>query len=63
MAKSNERRAIIREWTALKRAERQTVQQAAAFATAALKRHNLPRSRRAPHDVIMAWLRPRMGRA
>jgi hypothetical protein len=63
MAKSDQRRTIIREWTSLKHAERQTVQQAAAFATAALKRHNLPRSRRAPHDVIMAWLRPRMGRA
>ncbi len=62
MTKSSPRRTIIREWTSLKREERQSIQQAAAFAMAALKRHNLPRSRRAPRDVIMAWLWPRIGR-
>ena len=63
MAKSNPRRTIIREWTSLVREERQSIQQAAAFAMAALQRHSLPRSRQAPRDVVMAWLRPRIGRA
>jgi len=62
MAKSNPRRAIIREWTSLACEKRQSTQQASAFADAALQRHRLPRSRRALHDVIMAWLRPRIGR-
>lgn len=62
MAKSNPRRAIIREWTSLAREKRQSIQQASAFAQTALQRHHLPRSRRPPHDVIMAWLRPRIGR-
>lgn len=62
MAKSSPRRTIIREWTSLAREKRQSNQQASAFADAAQKRHNMPRSRRRPHDVIMAWLRPRIGR-
>ena len=62
MAKSNPRRAIIREWTSLACEKRQSTQQASALAGAALQRHRLPRTRRAPHDVIMAWLRPRIGR-
>ncbi len=62
MAKPNPRRAIIREWISLAREKRQSAQQASAFADAALQRHRLPRSRRPPHDVIMAWLRPRIGR-
>lgn len=63
MAKSSQRRAIIREWTSLPREKRQNAQQAAAFAEAALQRYSLPRSRRAPHDVVMGWLLPRIGRA
>jgi hypothetical protein len=63
MTKSSPRRAIIREWTSLPREKRQTAQQAGAFAQAALKRHSLPRSRRAPQDVVMGWLQPRIGRA
>lgn len=63
MVKSNQRRAIIREWNSLPRETRQTAQQAGAFAEAALQRHSLPRSRRAPRDVVMGWLRPRIGRA
>lgn len=63
MAQSNPRRTIIREWTSLAREKRQTIQQAAAFATVALQRHSLPRSRREPYDIVMAWLRPRIGRA
>jgi len=63
MAKSSPRRAIIREWMTLTREQRQSAQQASAFAEAAQQRHHLPPSRRAPRDVIMAWLRPRIGRA
>jgi hypothetical protein len=62
MAKSNPRRRIIREWTSLAREKRQSIQQARVFAEAAMQRHSLTRSRRAPHDVIMTWLRPRIGR-
>ncbi|WP_213740378.1 hypothetical protein [Bradyrhizobium sp. dw_411] len=56
------RRAIIREWMALAREKRQSGGQALAFAKTMLQRYSLPRSRRTPHDVIMAWLRPRTGR-
>lgn len=63
MAKSNTRRTIIREWSSLPREKRQSIQQASAFAEAALQRHSLPRSRRAPRDVIKGWLGPRIGRA
>jgi hypothetical protein len=62
MAKSSPRRAVIREWMTLAHEKRQSIQQASAFAEAAQQRHRLPRSRRTPHDVIMAWLRPRTGR-
>jgi hypothetical protein len=62
MANPTVRRAIIREWMALARENRQSGQQALAFAKAALQRHSLPRSRRTPHGVIMGWLRPRTGR-
>ncbi len=61
MAKSNVRRTIIREWMTLPRDKRQTGQQARAFTKAALQRHQLPRSRRTPHVIVMAWLRPRTG--
>ncbi|WP_244069528.1 hypothetical protein [Bradyrhizobium sp. Ce-3] len=59
---SKVRRAVIREWMLLARERRQSSEQAATFATAALQRHALPRSRRAPHAIIMRWLRPRTGR-
>jgi len=62
MAKSSKRRAIIREWMSLAAEKRQSGRQAYAFAKAALQRHSLPRSRRSPHDIVMAWLRPRTGR-
>jgi hypothetical protein len=42
--------------------ERQSSQQARTFAKAAVERHRLPRSRRTPHETIMAWLLPRTGR-
>ena len=62
MALPKVRRTIIREWMLLSREKRQSSQQALAFAKAAIQRHNLPRSRLTPSDVIMGWLRPRTGR-
>ncbi|HEX7920000.1 MAG TPA: hypothetical protein VF583_03545 [Bradyrhizobium sp.] len=59
---SKVRRAVIREWMLLAREKRHSSEQAAAFAKAALQRHDLPRSRRTPHAIIMRWLRPRTGR-
>lgn len=63
MAKTGVRRSVIREWMALSRDRRQTRAQAVAFARRAAERHPLPRSRRAPFDIIMGWLSPRTGRA
>jgi hypothetical protein len=63
MKKQVIRRAVIREWMALPRDKRQTVEQAASFAEKAAQGHALPRSRRDPHWVMMSWLRPRTGRA
>jgi hypothetical protein len=62
VARLNARRAIIREWMSLVREKRQSDRQALAFTKSAVERHDLPRSRRTPHDVVMAWLRPRIGR-
>jgi hypothetical protein len=56
------RRTIIREWMTLAREKRQSGPQALAFAKAAVQRHSLPRSRRAPREAVMAWLQPRIGR-
>ena len=63
MATSNPRRTIIREWMSLAREKRQSSRQALAFADAALQRHPLPRSRRGGREIVMAWLRPRIGRS
>ena len=54
------RLAIIREWMALSKDKRQTQQQAAAFATTVMAR--VP-SVRNPHQRIMRWLLPRIGKA
>jgi hypothetical protein len=62
MATSNVRRTIIREWMLLARDKRQSAEQARAFTKAALQRHQLPRSRRRPLAIVMAWLGPRIGR-
>lgn len=59
---SKVRRAVIREWMTLAPAKRQSGAQASAFAAAALQRYHLPRRRRTPHAIIMAWLEPRTGR-
>jgi hypothetical protein len=62
MANQEVRRTVIREWMALAREKRQSDRQALAFARAAAERHSMPRSRRMPHEVIMGWLRARIGR-
>jgi hypothetical protein len=62
MKKQVIRRAVIREWMALPRDKRQTVEQAASFAAKAVHAHALPRSRCDPHHVMMSWLLPRTGR-
>jgi len=63
MAKLSVRRSIIREWMSLTAEKRKSRRQANAFANSALQRHSLPRSRRAPHDIVMSWLLPRTGRS
>ena len=62
MAQSNVRRTIIREWMSLSCDKRQSDQQAQTFIKAALQRYQLPRSRRTAHAIVVAWLRPRIGR-
>jgi len=56
------RRAIIREWMSLPKEQRQTGEQAAAFARKAIEKRDFQcsgdRGRR-----IMAWLAPRVGRS
>jgi len=57
------RRKIIRQWTALPREKRQSMQQIAAYAkTAAQQNENaFVHSRRDPYEKIMGWLLPRAG--
>jgi hypothetical protein len=62
MAELNVRRAVIREWMSLAWEKRKSGEQALVFAKAAIERHKLPRSRRSPQEVVMGWLRPRIGR-
>ena len=63
MAKVNIRRTVIREWMSLPRQTRQSEEQVAAFARKAAQTHSLPRGRRDPYAVVMAWLVPRTGKA
>jgi hypothetical protein len=60
MPEHKARRAIIREWMALPTASRQREEQAASFATKAMVR---VASIDNPHQRIMRWLRPRVGKA
>jgi hypothetical protein len=55
------RRKIIRQWTALPRDKRQSMEQLAAYAkTAAQQNENaFVHSRRDPYEKIMGWLLPR----
>ena len=63
MKKQEIRRAVIREWMALPSDKRLNEEQAASFATVAMQRYELPRSRRPPHQVIMGWLLARKAKA
>ncbi len=63
MAKAGVRRTVIREWMSLPRDKRQSKEQAASFARKAVQSRSLPRSRRDPYAVVMAWLVPRTGKA
>jgi hypothetical protein len=54
------RRKVIREWMLLSRDKRQTLEQAAAFATRVVQANAIGREN--PHDTVMAWLSPRIGR-
>ena len=57
------RRKIIRQWTALPKDKRQSMEQIAAYAkTAAQQNENaFVHSRRDPYEKIMCWLLPRAG--
>jgi hypothetical protein len=59
MPEHKARRAIIREWMALPAASRQREEQAASFATKAAARVV---SIDDPHQRIMRWLLPRVGK-
>jgi len=63
MKRQEIRRDVIREWMALPRDKRQSEQQTADFAAKAVEKHQLPRSRRDPRQVMMDWLLPRTGKA
>jgi hypothetical protein len=54
------RRKVIREWMLLPRDKRQTQDQAAAFAARVVQANTI--GREDPHDTVMAWLSPRIGR-
>jgi len=60
MPEHKARRTIIREWMALPTASRQREEQAASFATKAMVR---VASIDNPHQRIMRWLLPRVGKA
>jgi hypothetical protein len=55
------RRAIIREWMLLPREQRQSEEQAAAFALKAIEKHGFRGSDR--QRRVMSWLMPRVGKA
>jgi hypothetical protein len=57
------RRKIIRQWMALPKDRRQTVEQAAAFSQRAKEQNQLQRSRRDPYERVMGWLLPRTGKS
>ncbi len=54
------RRKVIREWMSLPRDKRQTLEQAAAFATRVVQANTI--GREDPYDAVMIWLSPRIGR-
>lgn len=58
------RRRIIRQWAALPRDKRQSVEQIAAFAKIAVQQNETTfvHGRRDPYQKVMSWLLPRIGR-
>jgi hypothetical protein len=56
-----QRRTIIREWMALPTDKRQTIDQAAAFASKAAETHKLPPIGD-PAERVLGWLAPRTGK-
>jgi hypothetical protein len=56
------RRRIIRQWMALPRDKRRTVEQIDEFANRAASQHEFARSRRDPRRKIRDWLLPRVDR-
>jgi hypothetical protein len=56
------RRTIIREWMSLPRGNRQTGEQAAAFALKAIEKHDF-RCSGDRRRKVMGWLMPRIGRS
>jgi hypothetical protein len=60
MPEHEARRAIIREWMSLPKQSRQHEDQAASFATKVMPR---VASFQDPHQRIMGWLLPRVGRS
>jgi hypothetical protein len=60
MPEHKARREIIREWMSLPKDKRQNEEQAASFATKVMARvPSLPN----PHQRIMRWLLPRVGKS
>ncbi|MBO0753527.1 MAG: hypothetical protein J2P53_15515 [Bradyrhizobiaceae bacterium] len=56
------RRKVIREWMLQPRDRRQNLEQATAFATKVVKANAIARGREDPHQIVMAWLTPRIGK-
>jgi hypothetical protein len=56
------RRKVIREWMLLPRDKRQSQEQAAAFATKVVQANTIGSHRADPHEIVMGWLSPRVGR-
>ena len=57
------RRRIIRQWMALPRDRRQTMDQITDFAEKAARQGEFARSRRDPRQKITEWLLPRIGKS
>jgi hypothetical protein len=56
------RRRVIREWMSLPRDKRESKEQAAAFATKVVKANPIGPRHGDPHEIVMAWLSPRIGK-
>ena len=56
------RRKVIRQWMSLPKNRRHTAEQAVEFAKKAVEQNELRPSRRDPHQRVLGWLLPRIGR-